>query len=261
MRPILVLSFFLLAFQVPPAAAYKWTEVELKAMPEYCQARYSKDSALYEQWAKVIGPGFIHTHHYCDGLGWLMRYYGAKSTMEKRRILQSAYGSFMYMVPRVDESYPMRPELYMNLGTVLALQGKDGEALQSMLKAIEFDPKLARAYSVAASHYEKLKKKDEALKVVTEGLRQIPDSSSLQRIYVKLGGGLPYPEPALPRLPQQAAESPEALPPDTAVRVPDPEVVNVASDKQEVQPEADSSSTIGSPSNPWCRFCPPEPSK
>jgi tetratricopeptide (TPR) repeat protein len=175
----------------------------------------------------------------------------------------------MYMVPRVDASWPMQPELYMNLGTVLALQNKDGEALQSMLKAIELDPKLARAYSVTASHYEKLKKKDEALKLVTEGLRQIPDSTSLQRLYVKLGGQLPYPEPVVPQEPQSVEEPNPEVAVESPVRansdaVPVAQSVNAepgmaSEESTAAEAETVAPPEIGSPSNPWCRFCPPEP--
>jgi len=247
MQRLISLIFLLLAAYTSPAVALQWTNSELRAAPGYCQARYvdGKTSESWKQWEKVMGPASLHMHHYCDGLLWINRYYGSGDRREKKRILQSAYGSFMYMVPRVDSSWPLLPELYLNLGTVMALQNRDGEALQAMLKAIQLDPKMTKAYSATANQYVKLKKKEDALKVVTEGLRQVPGDEGLQKLYISLGGELPYPEPVV----EQAKQ-----PPETASAKPAGESGDVATQSTE-------SPNIGSPSNPWCRFCPPEPSQ
>lgn len=268
----LVFSLVLVLLPFSVIAEQRWSDAEKKAMPEYCQAKYSRDPVQYEKWLKIIGPHFIHTHHYCDGLGWLNRYYRAKSEREKKLILQSANGSFMYMVPRVDETWPMRSELYLNLGTVLALQKNDGQALGAMLKAIELDPKMARAYSLTASQYVKLKKQKEAVELLAEGLRHIPGNAGLQRQYEKLGGPLPYPDPYPQAAPETAASAAPAVePPSTAVaQAGEPGAVQSAPAQDtsanapaQAQPPAIQPAVvqpaIGSPSNPWCRFCPDGP--
>jgi tetratricopeptide (TPR) repeat protein len=263
MRLVGFLVSVLFAGNVLAAGTYRWSESEVNAMPPYCQARFGdKSASAYEHWRQAIGEDFIHTHHYCHGLGFLNRYYGTSRPQDKKRILQSAYGSFIYVIPRVSPTYPMLPEAYLNLGTVLALMGKDGEALQAMRKAAELDPNMARAYTATANQYAQLKMKDEALKVATEGLRHVPDSSALQRLYVKLGGQLPYPEPVAQQVQAPAAPA-EASP---AAPVAAGAEVTQSAGPNETKAAGDGGGgavvappKIGSPSNPWCRFCPPEP--
>lgn len=252
---------------LPVWAEYRWTDAEQKAMPEYCQARYQKESPQYIQWMKIIGPHFIHTHHYCDGLGWLARYYRAKGDQEKKRILQSAYGSFMYMVPRVDETWAMRGELYLNLGTVLALQKNDGEALKSMLKAIELEPRMARAYLSTADMYVKLKKNQHAVDMLAEGLRYLPGNAALQQKYLKLGGKEPFPEPYAGKEEKAGPETPVAstpvpgqeapvVPAEPATQGAVPAVPEPVAGESAGKPAAGPEAPKGAPGNPWCRFCP-----
>jgi tetratricopeptide (TPR) repeat protein len=165
----------------------------------------------------------------------------------------------------------------MNRGLVLSLQKRSGEAIIEILKAIEMNPKLARAYSMVADHYLKINRKDEALKYITEGLRHNPETKSLQKRYINLGGKTPYPEPV---------ESQKKRPENTsAVKENAQTVINQTVIKEEVKPadgtkaaeapQADPAKSdngkgvddtataqkIGSPTNPWCRFCPVEPEK
>ena len=270
MRFVGLMLVVLLTGHALPASASRWTDAEIRALPDYCQARLgTKGEAQFNSWRKTLGPDFEHTHHYCYGLIQLNRYYGARSSQEKKQILQGAYSNLVYVVQRVDPSYRILPEVYMNLGMVLSLQNKDGEALQAMLKAIELDPKLARAYSAIANQYVKLNKKDKALELTMEGLRQVPGNASLQRLYVKLGGQLPYPEPAAPQEQKPVEATTEAGEAETGTRTaqgaePVAQTSNANDNKANEESRGSEAEgavppKIGSPSNPWCRFCPPEP--
>jgi len=86
---------------------------------------------------------------------------------------------------------------------------------------------------------------------------------------VKLGGRLPYPEPAALKDQNQdgliARESPGASNAEGGKRTeqaasPAPESApDKASDgNARADTEVTPAPQIGSPSNPWCRFCPPE---
>lgn len=242
-----------------PALADRWTEAEVKALPPYCQARLGdKNGAEFNHWRNMLGPDFEHTHHYCYGLIYLNRYYGARTPQGKKQILQSAQSNLLYLVQRVNRGFPVLPEAYLSLGTVLSLQGKDNDALQAMLKAVELDPKLARAYTAAANQYAKLKKPDDALKLATEGLRQVPGHAGLQRLYDRLGGKPPYPEAAAPAAAAPATPATPAVAAEPATQAADaaPAGANTPPAAETAVPPP-----IGSPSNPWCRFCPPEPER
>ena len=162
------------------------------------------------------------------------------------------------------------PEVYLNRGLVYSLMGDNGKAILDVNKALELNPKLVKAYALASDTYIKLNQKSEALAVVTDGLRQVPDSSVLQRLYKERGGKLPYPEPLVrpaevPVAPPQAArdgETTEAKKSQDAVQLapasPAPEAAGDGGGRAEGPPPA--TPKIGSPTNPWCRFC-PDPAK
>lgn len=254
-----------------PAMASQWTDSEIKGMPPYCAARLHKDPARDDEWRNALGPDYLHTHHYCYAIGFIGRYYGARTDRSKAFNLQSALGNLNYMVSNASPTYRLMPEVYLNRGLVYSLQKKDGAAIADMHKAIELDPRLTRAYSMAADYYVKLNKKDTALKLVTDGVRHNPDSTVLQRLYVKLGGRLPYPEPVaqqeqIPEPPasQENAAQQDKLPGNASgPEMPPPALpaADAASTAERAAGDAPAAPNLGSPSNPWCRFCPPEPER
>jgi tetratricopeptide (TPR) repeat protein len=256
------LLFILLVLQVLPAVA-EWTDQELSVLPPYCAARLRHTPGEYEHWNNALGPDFLHTHHYCDALASINRYYAARSAQDKAFNLTNALGGLNYMVSHASQSYSLMPEIYLNRGVVLTLMKKDGDALKDLLKALELDPKLIRGYAMASDFYTKIKRRDEALKVVTEGLRNNPGNARLQRLYQELGGKLPYPEPIAPEpekslqpLPTPAAPAPATL---QAPALDDkPPAQAEPSTPADAGPPA--KAKIGTPSNPWCRFC-PEPAQ
>lgn len=249
------------------ARAGDWTDAELKAMPPFCEARLNHVPGQYEHWNQVLGPDFLHTHHYCAGLGFINRYYRAKSSKDKQFNLNNAGGNLGYMVAHASPSYSLMPDVYLNLGLLQSLAKKDGAAIPPLLKALELDPKLVRAYTLTADIYTRMNQKDKALKLVTEGLRHAPEAASLQRLYKKLGGELPYPEPIAraPEAPAAAApksgDAEPAKPADPSPPQALPAPANpapVAETKENAAPVAATPTPpkIGTSSNPWCRFCP-----
>ena len=263
-----LVNFLLLASFALPAAASGWTDAEIMAMPPYCEARLKHIPGKYEYWAQVLGPDFLHTHHYCDALGFINRYYRARSPQEKISNLDGAKGNLSYVIANASPSYSLMPDIYMNRGLVLSLLGNNGGAISDLKKAMELNPKLVRAYTLTSDIYVKLNQKGKALEVVTEGLRQVPDSSALQRLYKERGGKLPYPEPLAraaeePAAPDQArpdGDTPQGAKPHDAA----PSVPSNPAPAGEGGPRADdpvpAAPKIGSPTNPWCRFC-PDPAK
>lgn len=240
---------FLASFTLPAVA--DWTDAEIKAMPPYCEARLKRLPGQYEHWSRILGPDILHTHHFCYGLGSINRYYRARSPQEKRFHLNNANGDLTYMVSHASPTYSLMPEVYLNRGLVLSLMNDYGGAINDLRKAVELNPRLVRAYTLASDIHAKLNQKGEALKVVTEGLRHVPDSSVLQRIYKERGGKLPYPEPIAraveePPVPAQAQQGGEIADKDGQL--------------QDAAQQAPATPKIGSPTNPWCRFC-PEPAK
>ena len=265
---ILLLVVAALLMAARDARATNWTEAEIRAMPPYCAARYSREPAQYKHWQQILGPDFLHTHHLCDGFGYLNRYTRARTPQQQKSILESAMGTLNYMVNHASPSYSLMPEVYLNRGQVFAYRNQVGEALKDYHKVIELNPNMVRGYVLAAGLYDKVKQRDKALELATEGLRRNPDSTSLRRLYDRLGGKQPYPvaEPAAapPQAPTEGAAETAAkpeTPPAPANATPTAsDAAPATADAAPATSESSPAPAIGTPSNPWCRFC-PEPAK
>ena len=223
------------------------------SLPPYCMAKMElgPSSPQYKLWARTLGPDFSHVHHYCAGLNYLNRYYRALSPQDKKFNLQNALNNFNYMVSHAAPSFSLMPEILLNRGRVLTLMGNDAQAVNDLKKALEMNPKLIEAYTVLADYYKRTEQQKLALQTITEGLRHIPESRVLRRRYDELGGKKPYPEP-------HAATEPAAdKKPDVASggSSSTPKASEHADAKGGSEPDE---TTIGTPSNPYCRFCPPE---
>lgn len=227
------------------------TDAEMTGLPAYCKVKMKSGpgSPEYKAWETTLGKDYVHTHHYCAGLNFINRYYRARSPQDKRFNLNNARVNLQYMVEHADPGYSLMPDVYLNLGTVHALTNAHGEAIAHFGKAIELDPRQPRAYGALADYYVKTGQTDKALEIVIAGLRRNPGTRSLQRRYTELGGRLPYPEPIEPT---PAIESGAEKRDEPAARAPaaHPGEPSAAPAEAVVQPG------IGSPTNPYCRFCP-----
>lgn len=264
--------FFLMLIQGPALAVQSFTVTreELALMPPYCTAYYGhfyglprlEDSPL----RSTIPPGCPSIHHYCDGLKAMIRV--DKNRVESSHWLHLAIQSFRTAAQRKDwSSCSLRPEAYMNLGKALLRKSRSGgtsaaEGVANLMKAIELKPDYIPAYYALSYYYSDSGNKEKALDVVEDGLRHVPESEGLLQRFKKLGGKTP-PTPlvtapksassgvAKGSSPAQQSQNPAK---DTTVQSSEKE----SSSSQNKTPGQDASQNIGSPSNPWCRFCPPE---
>lgn len=240
------------------------TEAEARGMPPVCIAKMT-GGELAKQWSAMVGPDFVHVHHYCMGINFLSRAYGARDRQDRGFQLKNAHDNLMYMVKAASPAFVIMPDVYLNLGIVYRMRSETGQAIASFQKAIELNPQASRAYRELADSYVTIGDRAKALAIITDGLRQNPETRSLQRLYAELGGKLPYPEPIAKSAPDSEAApavgraeqnagakaAPEPLPP---VAQPDGTNAGAGQAPQESQPQP----VPGSPTNPYCRFCPQE---
>ena len=195
---------------------------------------------------------WMHMHHYCDCLRFISRAYSAIGDWKAvQGNVQRALQNCDYVLKATAPDFYMRAEVHLQKGKALRLGRQENKAVGEFMEAIKGNPKLDQAYVGLADIQAGNKKSGEALKTVTEGLRHAPDSKPLQRRYTELGGKLPYPTPIEPVPVDAQAVKPDASTPrapveSTADTPAAPAVAPV------VQPK------IGSPKNPYCRFCAPE---
>lgn len=234
------------------------TPAEMPRLPDYCQAKFNlqRGSPEWNAWRDRLGESFNDIHHYCAGLNYVNRYWGARSKRDKNFYLERALAGMDYLVKSHKPDFPLRAEMYSNRGEVYKLMGRPGEAVKDLNQAIASDPRMVRPYLQLADIHAKGKSASRALETVSEGLRHVPDSTALQRRYLELGGKKPFPDPAVAKAPEPPVQQ-DAPAPSEAARA---EAVTPAAAAvvTEGAPSIDAAPTIGTPKNPYCRFCPPE---
>lgn len=246
----LVAALFGLFLTLPAHSAevLPWTPItqaEFKTLPPYCEVRLKSGSRTPEWvlWAGKLGKGFIDVHHYCQALMHLQRYYSATRPQIRRLFLQEATHNLDYMI-RANHSVAelsILPDVYVDRGRTLLLQKKDGEALQAFLQAIKLNPATVSAYVALSDLSLKAGNKQNALQYAEDGLKNVPDNRALQHRYQALSGRA--------FVPSVASDKP-------AAPVSTPSETEVAPVKTAPVPAVEDSQKIGTPTNPYCRFCP-----
>lgn len=194
-------------------------------------------------------------NHNCDCIRFTDRAYAAIGNWNEMRYnLNNAIGGCDYVLAHTPPGYFLRPKVHLQKGKALLLLKQEGMAALEFMKAIKGNPALAQAYVELANMQAHDKKPQEALKTVSEGLRQVPDYKPLQRRYTALGGKLPYPEPVKKTEPAPAVDATATG--KTQSTSPQTTDAPVSGAAPATSQPADTSEKIGSPTNPYCRFCP-----
>jgi hypothetical protein len=261
----------LLLFQMPAHGleSFTVTRKELTMMPPYCTALEGKHVGLPppqdSPLRNTIPDGCPALHHYCSGLKAMIRV--DTNRHESNYWLGLAVQTFRSVALRKDwVSCPVRPEAYLNLGRALLRQSQRGgkssaEAVASFSKALELKPDYLAAYLALSDYYVSLGDKKKALSVVGNGLRHVPDSKWLLRRFKELGGTTPpapivtTSKPVVGATEKDTSGEEKKTPSESAITQP---AQGEASPVQQAPAEQSSKPKIGSPTNPWCRFCPPE---
>lgn len=251
--------------QVLAIGNFKPSPAELAALPAFCAPRAQPwgNQASHPEvrpWASIYGQDWIHMHHYCAGLNFINRSYRGASKSEKDNTLRTAVSEFDYTLKNIRSNTALSAEVLMARGQALLGLGRVPEANRDLDRAVAIDPKLKRAYGLLADSYVALKQKDKALQVISEGIRRNPEATSLKRRYDELGGTKPYPSAYVAETPEKpaAVDTPAA----TGTQAEAGSAGKI--DAPEAPPSAAASPAdapvtpppIGSPTNPYCRFCP-----
>lgn len=204
----------------------------------------------------------IHMHHYCDGLRFIDRAYAAMSNKrEMNYYLERSIAGFDYVLRATQESYAMRGEVHVGKARALKLMGRNAEAATEYQKALHYKLDSPDVYIAVADFYKESGNKTKALEMVTEGLKINPDSRGLKRRYTELGGELPYPAAEVKTTSAEESKVEDKPEEEPGIEQPPREVASEAvdADKPTAQPQVIPQvepAKIGSPTNPYCRFCP-----
>lgn len=236
------------------------TDVELKSLPYYCTIKRQLEngvSGAREAGYAALGEQFGNVHHFCNGLNFINRYYRSQFGPNAKSNLASAINEFTYMADHMVPKSTLAGEIFLNRGVAFSLAKRDMEALKDFRQAISLNPKLPKAYMSLADFLNEKKQRVEALKIVTQGLQNIPDNSALKRRYDELGGQQPYPAPL--STVEESAASLEPAPgtaANTGADTTEPKAPNVEPAYRVPDHEPGKAATTTPKSKPYCRFCP-----
>ncbi len=234
-------------------AATDMSAADIVMLPPYCDAKIGRKAPeAVALWLGNMGrENWVHLHHYCGGLIEINRYYQG-TTERKKANLGNAVREFKYVLDRWQPDFYLRAEAHLNRARAYKLMRQVGLAFADFKKAHELNPRLVQASIGLTDAYVQQGKKKEALAVLKSAIELNPDSKSLRRHYAELGGDpdvLSIPESPPPAEP---APTTATMPEDALPALTDSPATGTAEKLpvQLVEPK------IGSPDNPYCRFCP-----
>jgi hypothetical protein len=149
------------------------------------------------RWTGLMGPTFIHMHHYCLGL---MNVYRAailaKTRQERVHNLSNSVLEFDYVIHNAPPDFSMLPEIFTRKGESLILLGRGAEGVVQLQSAIERAPDYSPPYSTLSDYYKDLGQPAKARDWVQKGLSVAPNSRPLMRRLEALDGMTDKPKSA-----------------------------------------------------------------
>jgi tetratricopeptide (TPR) repeat protein len=256
-RPRFAMMLLLATAQLPLAALAAGT-ADYQALTLWCIDREDKNRPKGKKLPEPPpGYDYFHFHHFCYGQIALNKSYVAKSKLDKQYQLDRVIGETNYVLSHVAAGHPLLPEVHLLRGQSYFLGNKLPNAENALLKALQLDPGHLEAHLALARLYVETQRKDKAIKTVRAGLALMPSHKALRRMGDKLGIELPALEAKPEVMPEAKPGVGPVATPATPPKTEPASVEPVPAEPAHTETAASPSATpIGSPTNPWCRFCP-----
>lgn len=170
------------------ASAVSMSKSEYDLLPVYCKNQGNVSERYYKpdnetKWRRTLEKNYGHIHHYCWAMVHIARSYKAGLPESQRRYnLTSAIADIQYSLERSTEDFALIPEMYTRLGEAYLGLRDDKNAEVVFEKAWTVNPAYSPAYVWWAQHLLSQGKKREALAVAEEGMKNSPDSKSLDKL-------------------------------------------------------------------------------
>lgn len=186
-RAIVLATLVALGFSNTVVAEMQMTDSEYAMLPDYCKhkaavsARHQPTPSKY--WENELGKGYWAIHHYCWAQVRIARTYRYGITKELRiSELNTALNDLNYVIERSQPEMPLLGEILAVKGQVLLRVGNTRAGEESLRESIRIDPASWRAYLFWALHMNQTGRRQEAIKLVNEGLEHVPESRALKEL-------------------------------------------------------------------------------
>ncbi len=166
------------------------TDADLRVLPEYCAVRTrlgtDKTNPKVSHWQNIMGPTYVHLHHYCRALKYFHCAKREVNKKEKNACLKKALGQFDYIISALVKGFPLEAEAHLLKGDTLHLLKRSGEAISEYNRVISIKPDYMKAYRSKAKVLISLGQTPQAIAAIEEGLKVNPRSKSLRRLLRKI---------------------------------------------------------------------------
>ncbi len=164
------------------------TPGEMALLPPYCVDvdTWSRSGSNYnpsvaqQRWIAMMGRTFWALHHYC----WaLLKAHRAQNVglapVIRTGLLASAIGDANYVIEQSTPDFPLAPEIHLRIGQFNLALERYPEALEAWDRSRAIKPDYWPPYVEIANLNLRLGRRDQALAVLNEGLRHMPDERRL----------------------------------------------------------------------------------
>jgi tetratricopeptide (TPR) repeat protein len=155
-------------------------------LPDFCRHRLAKgpnevDPAETARYKKLLGPTFLHIHHYCFGLAWTNRAKLSRMTPRERNYwLGLSIQDFDYVIRNASADFVLLPEILTKRGENLLRLRRFQEAASTLLRAIETKPDYWPPYAVLSDYHKQNGELDKAREWLEKGIAASPDAKALE---------------------------------------------------------------------------------
>lgn len=191
-NPIAALSFALL-LTIPSGASAQVENItrgELALLPEVCMdvqaipltgwSQHYRESPRSGYWVSRLGKAFWGMHHYCWALLHLQR---AKQIgmppQHKAHMIRTAIADFIYVIQNSDAKFVLMPELYYRIGMAHVQLQEPVNAMEAFEQSKAAKNDYWPAYVGLADVQASIGRRAEAIAILDEGLKLLPDEPNL----------------------------------------------------------------------------------
>ncbi len=133
-----------------------------------------------QTYAAIYGSAWSHMHHFCFGLEAMYQASISDSDELRRSDYGHAVTEFDYVLERSAPDMAARPDLLFNRAIALLNIDQRIDAVKDLTEVIALDPKYVPAYLALSDYFRNLGDTDEAVRLLRDGLAQVPDSEVLK---------------------------------------------------------------------------------
>jgi hypothetical protein len=170
---------------------------DLPMLPAYCKHTLvfrdtvpgGGNPADIERWTTVMGPTFIHMHHYCYGLVVTNRAtFSSRNRQERDHNLGVSIEEFDYVIKRAPPGFVLLPEIFTKKGENLIRLGRGPHGILEFLRAIELKPDYWPPYAYISDYYKEIGDLPKAREWLEKGLSASPNTKALMGRLAELDG-------------------------------------------------------------------------